>query len=139
MRQEEEEVGYECEFQQDSSRTSTINHRGTPRAEESADRGSSTILEFEHGDGNALERGNLQRDDGGEWLVHRSIRVLLYRISNSEGVAHGKDKKFVHRLTPELPRRVSAWRVRRSEQRRSSFSQDSSIATWGSGQRRLMR
>ena len=88
MRQEEEEVGYECEFQQDSSRTSTINHRGTPRAEESADRGSSTILEFENGDGNALERGNLQRDDGGEWIAHQIVRVLLYRISNSGGVSH---------------------------------------------------
>jgi hypothetical protein len=129
MRQEEEEVGYECGFRGESSSTSTISHRGTPRAEESVDRGSSTILELENGDGNALERGNLQRDDGGEWIAHFFVHLLLYRISNSEGVAHGKDKKCVHQLTPELPRRVSARRVRRSEQRRSSFSQDSSIAT----------
>ena len=53
-------VGLECGFRGGSSSTSTISHRGTPRAEESADRGSSTILEFENGDGNALERGNLQ-------------------------------------------------------------------------------
>ena len=55
MRQEEEEVGYECGFRRDSSRTSTINHRDTPRAEESADRGSSTILEFENGDENVID------------------------------------------------------------------------------------
>ena len=53
-------VGLECGFRGESSSTSTISHRDTPRAEESADRGSSTILEFENGDENALERGNLQ-------------------------------------------------------------------------------
>ena len=53
-------VGLECGFWGESSSTSTISHRDTPRAEESADRGSSTILEFENGDENALERGNLQ-------------------------------------------------------------------------------
>ena len=48
-------VGLECGFQGESSSTGTIYHRDTPRAEESADRGSSTILEFENGDENVID------------------------------------------------------------------------------------
>ena len=103
-------VGLECGFQGESSSTGTIYHRDTPRAEESADPGSSTILKIK----NVAEYFRI-------WESQQSATLELDAVScSSQQEGTYKHKNEMKNINP--PAVVATYMVLRGLSRLELFS-----------------